>query len=165
MNGGTETINKLWASLKELKVCLCHLQICHRSHPQSFQNKFLKSYKGKDENPQQVTYPAQPPISVCPCPPCFSILPWEHSQKRAEGCYRTARSRVTTEAVNWELAGLDSAPACATDVLHSQPWHALLLTKFILCREPARAWGAIWCWETNKAHPLLEHGTSMSRKL
>lgn len=24
--------------------------------------------EGKDENPQQVTYPAQPPISICSCP-------------------------------------------------------------------------------------------------
>lgn len=40
------------------------------------------------------------------------------------------------KAVRWELVGLDSAPACATDVLHSQPWHALFLTKSTLCQEP-----------------------------
>lgn len=66
------------------------------------------------------------------------------------------------KAVNWELAGLDSSPACATDVLHS--W-ALFLTKLLLCREPARAWDAVWCWETNKAHPLAGHYTSIFREL
>lgn len=28
-----------------------------------------------------------------------------------------------------------------------------------------RAWDAIWCWDTKKAHPLVEHYASIFRKL
>lgn len=64
------------------------------------------------------------------------------------------------KALNWELAVLDSAPACATDVLRG---HGMLCSwqNSSLCREPARGLDAIWCWETHEAHALVEHYTSV----